>query len=352
MAEKSISFRAHLQSNTTDLLNNVGIDCTHTVRLVTGLVSSLAAYTEEGTPLSPTVFICNSIIALLQMSGVGEHVPLSGLIDTNAAASRILKHAAPLCTGGWKIYVEREGDGKRCRFGVFCGSSDPSSFTVDEVVLEEPSKDFPVVRIAQNVVNKVEVRTSGGSAIEFRFNDDADNNTLDSKAQITGLAIAASRDISPPDASFTGFMERILSSSIRDSHGTLIAVVPSAASSIPESLSDVVKLEEPIDLYDRYKLHMEESKTAVSVSRLQTASRLLAGFVNSDGITILDTSGRVLGYRAFVKSADADSPAMGGARTRAFAALSGLIDSGLSAAFFRSQDGRMESKFAQEVKNG
>ncbi|MDR9820388.1 hypothetical protein RJJ63_13905 [Rhizobium hidalgonense] len=345
MTEKSISFRAHLQSNTTDLLTNAGIECTHTVRLVTGLVSMLAAYTEEGTPLSPSVFICNSISDLLKMSGVGEHVPLSAAVDTGGAASRILKFAAPLCGGGWSIYVEREGDGRRCKFGVFCGSNDPSSLTVDEVVLGEPIKDFPVVRVAQNVVNKVEVRTSNGSAVEFRFNDDADIEMLNNRSQVANLASAASRDLETPDASFTGFMDRILSSSIRDSHGTLIAVVPRDLAEIPEALSDSVKLDEPINLYERYKLHMEENRTAVSVSRLQVASKLLSGFINSDGITILDSGGQVLGYRAFIKSADADTPATGGARTRAYAALSALVGNGLSGAFFRSQDGRMDSNF-------
>ncbi len=347
MAEKSISFRAHLQSNTTDLLNGVGIDCTHTVRLITGLVSSLAAYTEEGQPLSPAVFICNSISALLKMSGVGEYVPLSGPVNTNVAASRVLKYAAPLCAGGWKIYVERGADGKECNFGVFCGSSDPSSFTVDEVVLGEPSKEFPVVRISQNVINKVEVRTSSVNAIEFRFNDDADNDALDSRGQIRSLAMAASSTIDPQDDSFTGFMERILYSSIRDSHGTLIAVVSNASSDIPEALSDAVKLEEAIDLYERYRLHLKEDKTANSVSRLQAAARLLAGFINSDGITILDTAGRVLAYRAFIKSAAASTPAMGGARTRAYAAMTDLVDKGLCAAFFRSQDGRIDSSFGK-----
>ena len=91
MAEKSVSFRTHLQSNTTDLLEHVSISCMHTVKLAVGLVSHLAAYTEEGVPLAPSVFICNSVTNLVRMAGAGEYIELSGDVDTDTAAPKILK---------------------------------------------------------------------------------------------------------------------------------------------------------------------------------------------------------------------------------------------------------------------
>ena len=188
-SEKSVSFRTHLQSNTNDLLSEASISCLFTVRLVISLVSKMAAYAEEGVPLSPSVFICNSIANLVRMAGAGEYLPLSGDIDTISSAEQILKAAAPLCTANWRIYVERVADGKLCRFGVFCGSSDPSSFTVDEVLFQTPDESFPIVRISQSVTNKVEVRTNAGSGIEFRFNDDIDINQLDNKDKIHSLAL-------------------------------------------------------------------------------------------------------------------------------------------------------------------
>lgn len=78
---KSVSFRAHLVSNTMDLMSEIGLECSLTSRLIAGIVSQLAAYTEEGVPLKPAVFICNSISELLQRAGVGEFVPLSGEIQ-------------------------------------------------------------------------------------------------------------------------------------------------------------------------------------------------------------------------------------------------------------------------------
>lgn len=343
MAEKSISFRSHLQSNTADLLTKANVDCTYTVRLIIALVSQLAAYTEEGTPLAPAVFICNSVDRLIGMAGSGEKVTLSGAIGSTDAAPKILKVAAPLCTGGWNIYIERKEDGRQCTFGVFSGPNDPSSLSVDQLVLGEIDTSFPVIRISQNVVNKVEVRVGASEAIEFRFNDDVDADIQEARSIIRRLAHSSTK--SAPDAagSFCEFMERLLIQSVRKCHGTLIAVVLPGTTDIPEALMDVVKLQTPIDLYERYRLHIDEGKSAISVGRLHGASELLAGFVNSDGITVLGTDGKILGYRAFISSNAGVSS--GGARSRAFAALSGLVGGSLDCAFFRSQDGRIDGKF-------
>jgi hypothetical protein len=127
---KSISFRAHLVGNLTDLVSETGLHCVRTAKLIASIASQLAAYTEEGVPLTPSVFICNSIEMLLRRAGIGEYLPLSGDETTESAGPKILKFAAPLCMDNWHIYVERSQDGQVCRFGVFCGSRDPSSLTV------------------------------------------------------------------------------------------------------------------------------------------------------------------------------------------------------------------------------
>lgn len=346
--EKSISFRTHLHSNISDLIQSVGWNCMRTSQLIAGIVSRLAAYTEEGVPMTPSVFICNSITALVQRAGMGEFVSLSSDEPIESAGPKLLKAAAPLCRENWRIYVERAANGENCRFGVFCGSNDPSSLSVDEVILGSDEADFPIVRISQNATNKVEVRTNVGNIIEFRFNDDVDLPTLDSHIHLHSLASAIASDIEPQPAMFAGFVERILSNAIKNSHGTLVAVVPSTQGGIPKSLHDIVPLSPPIDLHERFKLHLDENKTAVSMSRLQVAAELVSGFVCSDGIIVFDSSGKVLGYRAFIRSDEAEMPSDGGARSRAYAAMIKLVGGELDAAYFKSQDGK--TKFEQRTK--
>lgn len=265
-SEKSISFRTHLQSNVGDTILHVGWTCLRTSQLISGIVSRLAAYTEEGVPMAPSVFICNSISELLKRAGTGEYVPLSNDEPLESAGQKLLKAAAPLCRENWRIYVERSINGETCRYGVFCGSNDPSALSVDEVVLESFEAGFPIVRISQSATNKVEVRTNAGDIIEFRFNDDADVQKLDSHIHLRHLARIIAADIEFQPAMFAGFIERILSTAIQNSHGTLIAVIPGVQNDLPDALKDAVHLSPPIDLFERFKRHLDESKTAVSMS--------------------------------------------------------------------------------------
>ena len=285
---------------------------------------------------------------LINRAGAGEHIPLSGEELTEHAASKILKVAAPLCSDNWRIYVERSNTGERCRFGVFCGSSDPAALTVDEVILDGLEPGFPIIKIAQSVTNMVELRTNVGDGIEFRFNDDFDVADIGNRGRITELANVVASGLETELALFAGFINRLLAMAIRASHGTLIVVTPLDIETLPAALNNAVALNPPLDLYERYKLHLEEGKTVTSVSRLQAASELVGGFVGSDGVTILTTRGKVLGYRGFVRVDGPDQPSFGGARTRAFAALEGLVGNQLKAAFFKSEDGRMDIKVAPE----
>lgn len=340
--EKSVSFRSQLEANSLDLIREAGLECSRTSRLITGIVSQLAAYTEEGVPMTPAVFICNSISALVQISGLGgEFVPL---VSTETPLSEktgtiLLKAAAPLCKDNWRIYVERSADGVNCKYGVFCGSTDPSTLTIDEVVLTDETLEFPIIRITQNAINKVEVRTNAGGQIEFRFNDDADTTELNNKQRILDLAKCIAKDVDVQKDIFEGFVERLLVSSIKNSHGTLIAVV--SGDTLPTALQDVIPVNPYIDLSHRFRLHLDEGRTAISVGRLQVAVELATGFICSDGITIFNTTGSILGYRAFIQN-DGSSSSSGGARSRAYSAMCNLVGTDLTAAFFRSQDGRTE----------
>jgi hypothetical protein len=349
--EKSISFRSHLVSNALDLITRIGWHCSRTSQLIAGIVSQLAAYTEEGVPMRPSIFICNSIDELIKRAGVGEFVPLSETVSLVSAAAVVLKSSAPLCSRNWQIYIERSENGDTCKYGVFCGSSDPSSLTIDEVLFDNSMEKFPIVRIFQSTTNKVEVRTNAGERIEFRFNDDEDVTELKSQEHIVNLSQAIAVKCGPMKENFVGFMERVLSTAIMNSHGTLIAVLPSE-SKFPTKLQDMVVLNTPVRLYERFVRHIDEGKTAVSVSRLQAAAELVAGFISSDGITVFNDMGDVLGYRSFVRSDAVTRPASGGARSRAFAVLKELVGVDLTAAFFRSQDGKTEIAVGKlEVKN-
>lgn len=84
-------------------------------------------------------------------------------------------------------------------------------------------------------------------------------------------------------------------------------------------------------------------ETTENYTDLMSSAGLLGGMLNSDGITVLDTAGRVLGYNCFVRTTDENlkpRELVGGARRRAFTELRALVDAGnLRGAFIRSSDG-------------
>lgn len=245
-----------------DALTQIDVHCVHTARLIVSLASRLAAYAEEGVPLAPTIFVCNSAPQLIGMMGPGEHVSLSPeRLPSGSAAAKILKAAAYLAVGSWKIYVERSADGTECRFGIFCGSTDPSSATPDEVLFQETDAGFPIVRIKQVAPNKVEVRTSDGNAVEFRFNDDENAASMGTEGIITDLAGCATAGIEQVEPEFVALIRRVLVRAIHSSHGTLIAIVP-ASVGVPPELADGILVDPPIDLRERYEAHVSGNKTA------------------------------------------------------------------------------------------
>lgn len=347
---KSISFRAPLVANATDLIAEIKLDCAPTAKLIASLVSHIAAYTEEGIRLTPRVFICRSIGDLIKRSGTGEYVTLSSSMSMDAAATKILKAAAPLCGQNWSIFIERADDASIKQYGVFCGSTDPSALTIDEVLMDEFEDGFPIVRIHQTSVNKVEVKANSGRSIEFRFNDDTDAIELNTENDIDMIADAISAS-SPEQAGYRGYVRRVLRGAITRSHGALVAILPSGVDTLPSSLDDAVRLLPPIDLKERLIAHMNGGQLASSGSKLQAASELVGGLIASDGITVFNEDGKILAYRGFVKVEDVGTPSMGGARSRAFAALEKLVGKSLTGALFRSQDGRTQARISKVTAN-
>jgi hypothetical protein len=168
-------------------------------------------------------------------------------------------------------------------------------------------------------------------------------------SHINSLAHLISHDIA--DDIFCSFVDRLLVAALQKCHGTLIAVLPHDARALPEALQDSVVFETPIDLHQRLRLHLDEGKTLPSVDRLQAAAELVTGFVRCDGITVFNQHGKVVGYRAFIKGGGEVTGQSGGARTRAFESLRQLVQRGeLIGAFFRSQDGRMDSCIWSEAQ--
>lgn len=342
---KTITFRHSLHSEVIDTLKHAGIVCLETADVLVSVISLLANYQEEGHSLSPDVFVCNSIRDLVQRVGTAEFVFLGKAPLNGGAAQRALKEAAPLATGNWAIFLER-GSQSELHYGLFTGSTDPSALTLVETALETPDPAFPVLMARQLGPNRVEIRSNASRSRCFHFHGE-EGSAHQGDEELASLAACIASGVSEELMSvFPGMMKRVLAEAIQKSHGTLIAVVPSSATAIPNVLHDMVVLNPIIDFAGRLLRHREDALSGASLSSLQAAAHLIQGMISSDGITVFKQGGHVLGFRAFVQSKPAAAGVVGGARTRAFQALSEHVGGEFSAAFFRSQDGVTKLKLS------
>jgi hypothetical protein len=134
------------------------------------------------------------------------------------------------------------------------------------------------------------------------------------------------------------FYRRVLLESLRQSHGSLLAVVRAGAP-VPGELQDAQRLDAPIDVAGLVELTL--AGDAGARVTLQGVAGLLLGMLGSDGVTLVSSAGAVLGFNGFLRPAG-QARVPGGARQRAWLALRALVGTELVAALTRSQDGEAE----------
>lgn len=341
MHPRSLSFRAGITAELLEAFRPLGTEWLGLVAPMTELGSMLAMYSEEGQALTPSVFVCGSAEELVARAGGGEIVRLGVGSAEDGVAAIILKRTAPLARGGWHVFVEKRKDGQ-IAYGVFSVSLDPSVLTVESSIFGGGGENYSAAMMRQVASNKVLLRSTHGVHVTFLFSANAPGQEIPAGTHVSKLCQAASKRV-PEDsrAAFSLFLENIVGQALDRSHGALIAVVDRQRHHLDGRLREYMPVEPPIDLAARFEQHRSEP-SAVTLSKLQAASELLAGFVGSDGLTMLTDDGNIAGFRCLVDTKEIEGPPNGGSRTRAFAALQAVVGKELVAAYFQSQDGRTD----------
>jgi hypothetical protein len=151
------------------------------------------------------------------------------------------------------------------------------------------------------------------------------------------LVAAACKKVAENDReSVKTCLERILRLALIESHGSLIAV--SASDRLPSFLSDGVSLKPPLDLQESVRERL--SGMASDDYRIEGVTSLIRGMLRSDGITVFSPRAKVLAYNCFIRVRQRTTETIvGGARSRAYAALAAKLGTGIIAVFSQSQDG-------------
>lgn len=295
------------------------------------LIVLLAKYKEEGSSLYPEVYVTTDINAIAAMLPDAERFYLGSISRDIDGIRRAIKKAAPLATGGWLVYLEDSATD--LSFGLFRGSGNPVSVLVDRVLLES-GNSIPVTKVFQVAEDCVEIANCSGERHFIFLNHRREDSSppLESLARLIECATTkVSLDYQDPSRSY---LTRVLYNALRISHGALVAVTHKRTA--PRRLfNDGMPLKEPIDFP---ALIRGVRRSQVSPDRLAGASSLLEGMLNSDGIILFNNRAQLLGFNYFVRSR-VTGVESGGARRRAFSALTERLNKELCGVFIQSQDG-------------
>lgn len=298
------------------------------------LIVRLARYQEEGIKLAPQVYLTDDIDLLVNMLPDGEKVSFSLTTPNARGVEEMLKICAPLVIGEWRVFGHQTEQGMQ--YGVFRGSGNPISIEVDDILLSEQG-ETTVIKAHQVADECVQIRSSKGHYHYVFFNHRKEESPPPLQ-YIENLIQCMVKNVNSDEKeAVQGFMKKIVMSALLKSHGCILAVTNMKTPPVVLS-HDAVLLREPIDFPSMIRQLKSAKNTGSWLQFIEGKAELVRGMICSDGITLFDEYGRLLGYRCFI-SLPRDSGVVGGARRRAFETLKRHLGRGLSAAFVQSQDG-------------
>lgn len=130
----NITFRTQLLGNISGFCEECALDLASSEVLV-DLIVRLSRYREEGTELTPHVYLTDNVDLLIKMLPEGEKISISSSFPNASGVGEMLKICAPLATDDWRVFGQQSED--VMEFGLFRGSSNPLSIGIDEILLLE-----------------------------------------------------------------------------------------------------------------------------------------------------------------------------------------------------------------------
>lgn len=347
-ALKVVSLRDHVKGAVVEFLEQAGMPCLKTQDGLVTLINSLTRYTEEGKVLFPEVFVFDDLTLVLKILGSGECVVIGEDVKEPSTMGSALKRCAPLARDGWAVYIERRA--KTFAYGVLrCGTS-ALSLSAAELLVDKGDAQCPVLVLRQIGKNLIEVKSASQSHLIIHF-----GTTKEGEASalplLAGFLEALVENVAVDVQEQTGsFYRRIFLEVLRAEHGTLAAIMPARRNVVPPRLREGVVLSPPISIPDRVR-ELAKKTDSESERRLEASGTVVVGMLLSDGITLFGSDGTVRAYNIFVKhprAKESGGKPVGGARTRSFNIIAGLVGTQLSAAFMHSQDGHVDVKRSGE----
>ena len=388
-SSESISFSESVRARIDAVVKQAAFDRCGWVDVSAGalmLVDRLKSLREEGTSLRPEVYIFSeddrddlvATLGFLHRFQIGHMDRAEAEREIAGVFALAIKKCAPLARDGWSIFIK--WNAQNINYGVMRRVAGLASKRPKDVL--RTAERLPVLLFYQAAEGIVAIRGPGAvaeiisfsamPAIEVHTNEEARRYLVKAVASDTGSVGVREQTESIVDI--------ILNEAIVSGHGFLVGVkthdggkqnerwefhTPPSYESPIEDGNYFPKW--PIPLQSKLQLFSEAMKSPINVgdsqknlraaldlgAQLQGWVDLIAKMICSDGMTLFDSMGQVLGFNIFVyPPTNAETaaqryewprPRSGGARWRAFLNMCRLVDTGaLVGAYYQSQDGFAE----------
>lgn len=340
MTETNVSLYKETLSNVEAFLKSLNFSFSQVIceGLVT-VVNMISDYHEEGAALNPDILLISKD-SFFQTLPCQHHIELCTEEINEKSFSMAVKMCAPLAENGWNMYLLLL-DESHLQYGIVNVALPQMSVSLFNQVIETP-QELAVCAYIRNIGNKVVELNSISNHCVIALNLNSYETKMEEELEKLANVILKdiAKDFPIKEASIT-YIKDMFIEALNHGHGNLIAVTDNIEKiKAEEHLRGGIFLSDKIDfiklLFDNIQQKSDQTATT-----LNAFTQLAISMLNFDGITIFNSNGCVVGYHFIVdNSAVVDKTIVGGARTRAFEALTQT--NGIIACLMKSQDGNIK----------
>ena len=340
MTETNVSLYKETLSNVEAFLKSLNFSFSQLIceGLVT-VVNMISDYHEEGAALNPDILLISKD-SFFQTLPCQHHIELCTEEINEKSFSMAVKMCAPLAENGWNMYLLLL-DESHLQYGIVNVALTQMSVSLFNQVIETP-QELAVCAYIRNIGNKVVELNSISNHCVIALNLNSYETKMEEElAKLANVILKdIAKDFPIKEASIT-YIKDMFIEALNHGHGNLIAVTDNIEQiKAEEHLRGGIFLSDKIDfiklLFDNIQQKSDQTATT-----LNAFTQLAISMLNFDGITIFNSNGCVVGYHFIVdNSAVVDKTIVGGARTRAFEALTQT--NGIIACLMKSQDGNIK----------
>lgn len=317
-------------------------------------LKKMCNYEEEETKIFPHIILGHNI----ETEEFSKLFPVEIIHLSQESNDKLffkrLKPLLPFCNNGWRVYIDVSAD--KADFGIIRNFSGIEGLTVDEVLSDTNKGDLDIIRQEYNIgyfmikpinANEIDIVAMDGEKIRINFS--LIQSSQSSSEEQKELFIKDFLSQSSDEKLFRA-MKKIVDLFAQRLHGAICLIVDEKCNLPNAQLADGIFLDEPIDLIglakevlDR-KLNYTPDYIISLNEKYYAISGLFLDMLNFDGITVIDTGGKIRAYNVFITPINGTQVTYGGARKRAAQALLDNKNSNYVGVYFQSQDGNFFMK--------